>query len=98
MAKKRKTVTQKKKSSPKEIRDYDQFETGEMIDPSKPLSFEDIGIQVPDSPPTQVVSIRIPRDLLNELKALGSQRDVPYQALIKLYLDEAVKREKKKSA
>jgi hypothetical protein len=32
----------------------------------------------------------LPTDLLNEIKALGSQRDVPYQALIKLFLAKAM--------
>ena len=64
----------------------------------KQLKFEDIGLKLPDTPPTQVVSIRLPTDLLNEIKALGSQKDVPYQALIKLFLSEAVKKKKGKIA
>jgi len=82
----------------KEIKDYDEIDTSEMIDESKPLHFEDIGLKLPDSSPTQVVSIRLPTELLNELKALGSKDDVPYQALIKLMLAEGVKRKKKKDS
>ena len=51
-----------------------------------------IAIELPRVPPTQVVSIRLPSTLLNELKAYASARDVPYQALIKLLLAESLQR------
>ncbi|MDC0358571.1 BrnA antitoxin family protein [Oligoflexia bacterium] len=94
----RKKTGAKRKSTKKmtEIRDYDEFETTEMIDSSKSLRFKDLGLKLPDTPPTQVVSIRLPSDLLNEIKALGSQRDVPYQALIKLFLSESLENIKDK--
>jgi len=82
----------------KEITDYDEFDTSAMIDAGKPLSLGELGLKVPDTPPTQVVSIRLPTALLNQLKAMGSQDDVPYQALIKIILAEGVKKRTKKSA
>jgi hypothetical protein len=39
---------------------------------------------------TQAISIRFPVALLNELKQLASQRDVAYQALIKMYVTDRV--------
>ena len=75
-----------------EIRDYDLQDTSDMIDPTKPLTLKQIGIELPRVPPTQVVSIRLPSTLLNELKAYASQRDIPYQALIKLLLAESLRR------
>jgi len=48
--------------------------------------------------PTQVISIRLPSALLNELRAISSETDIPYQGLIKLFLSESVSRFKKKSA
>ena len=86
MAQKRKT----KKQQPAEIRDYDTRETSTMIDPDKPLAFEALGLELPKPPPTQVVSIRLPSELLNQLKAAASARDIPYQALIKLLLAESL--------
>jgi len=50
------------------------------------------------APPTQVVSIRLPSALLNELRALASARDVPYQALIKLLLTESLARRRGRAA
>jgi hypothetical protein len=87
MAEKRRTT---KKKARAEIRDYDSRDTSTMIDPDAPLSFEDLGLELPKPPPTQVVSIRLPSELLNQLKAFASARDIPYQALIKLLLAESL--------
>jgi hypothetical protein len=80
------------------ISDYDALETTGMIDPSKLLKLENLGLKLPAVPPTQVISIRLPSSLLNELKAISSETDIPYQALIKLLLSESLSRFKKKSA
>lgn len=69
-----------------EITDYDATDTTGMIDPAKRLSLNDLGFRLPVSPPTQVVSIRLPTGLLNELRARASAVDIPYQALIKMAL------------
>jgi hypothetical protein len=78
--------------------DYDAIDTSSAIDPSRPLRLEDIGLRLPDVPPTQVVSIRLPSGLLNEIKAVSSEADVPYQALIKLFLADSLARFKRKPA
>lgn len=75
-----------------EIKDYDDQETTEWIDRSKPLTLKNLGLKLPASPPTQVISIRLPTRLLNELRAWASDRDIPYQALIKLLLSKSLKR------
>lgn len=80
------------------IDDYDAADTTGMIDSSKPLKFADIGLRLPEVPPTQVISIRLPSALLNELRAISSEADIPYQALIKLLLSESISRFKNKSA
>lgn len=79
-----------KSRPPKEIVDYDSTDTVGMITKGSPLRLADIGFQLPETPPTQVISIRLPSSLLNQLRAIASQKDVPYQALIKLYLAEAI--------
>jgi hypothetical protein len=94
------TNARKKKSSrrPKEIRDYDERETSTLIDPKRPLALADLGLELPKLPPTQVVSIRLPSSLLNQIKAFASARDVPYQALIKLLLAESLERRRGRAA
>jgi predicted DNA binding CopG/RHH family protein len=37
-------------------------------------------------PSTATVSLRLPASMLDELKALANERDVPYQALLKVFL------------
>lgn len=80
------------------ISDYDAVDTANMIDQSRLLKLEDLGLKLPEVPPTQVISIRLPSPLLNELKAISSETDIPYQALIKLFLSESISKFKKKSA
>lgn len=38
--------------------------------------------------PVKLISIRLPRDMLNKLKMMATKRDVPYQSLIKMILAE----------
>ena len=75
-----------------EITDYDDNDTTQWIDPSKPLSLKKLGVKLPPTAPTQVVSIRLPTALLNRLRAIASNQDIPYQALIKLILAKSTKR------
>jgi predicted DNA binding CopG/RHH family protein len=85
----------KRKIRPQEIVDYDKSDTASFVKANKPLRLGDIGVSLPSTLPTQVVSIRLPTPLLNELRALGSEQDVPYQALIKLFLADAVAKRRK---
>ena len=85
----------KPKITPKEIIDYDAVDTAALVKRNKPLRLKDIGVSLPISPPTQVVSIRLPTPLLNELRAMSSEQDIPYQALIKLFLADAVAKRRK---
>ena len=85
----------KPKTSPKEIVDYDTMDTAAFAKTNKPLRLSDLGVSLPSTPPTQVVSISLPTPLLNEILAMSSEQDVPYQALINLFLtDAAAKRHK----
>jgi len=45
-------------------------------------------------PSTTTISLRLPGPLLEELKALANERDVPYQSLLKVFLAERVARER----
>lgn len=39
---------------------------------------------------TETISLRLPKGLLDDIKIAANKRDVPYQSLIKMYLDKAV--------
>ena len=46
-------------------------------------------------PSLKSISIRLPEDMLDELKVLANKRDVPYQSLAKLYLAWGIKAERR---
>ena len=41
-------------------------------------------------PSVKTISIRLPESLLNSLKTLANERDVPYQSLVKMILAERI--------
>ena len=41
-------------------------------------------------PSTKTISLRLPESMLNELRLLANKRDVPYQSLIKILLQECL--------
>jgi len=47
--------------------------------------------------PVKSISLRLPREMLNELKVLAHKKDIPYQSLIKVYLAEKIAQERKAS-
>lgn len=47
-------------------------------------------------PSTATISLRLPQGLLDDLRVLANQRDVPYQSLLKVYLAERVSEERQR--
>jgi predicted DNA binding CopG/RHH family protein len=45
-------------------------------------------------PSTISISIRLPLSMLEDLKGLANEKDVPYQSLMKVYLAERLARER----
>jgi len=45
--------------------------------------------------PVKSISLRLPREMLNELKVLANKKDIPYQSLIKVYLAEKIREERR---
>lgn len=45
-------------------------------------------------PSRTTISLRLPEAMLEELKALANERDVPYQSLLKMFLAERIARER----
>lgn len=48
-------------------------------------------------PSTKTISLRLPQGMLDELRILANQQDVPYQSLLKVYLAERVAAERGQS-
>jgi predicted DNA binding CopG/RHH family protein len=88
------------KKTAHEIIDYDENDTTAFIDRNHPLSLQALGFKLPKEKPTKVISIRLPTDLYNKLKAYSTNMDIPYQAYIKYLLNKGIKEDspkKKKS-
>jgi predicted DNA binding CopG/RHH family protein len=49
-------------------------------------------------PSTTAISIRLPTDLLEQIKTSANRRDVPYQSLIKLWLAEKMASQSRKAS
>ena len=47
-------------------------------------------------PSTSTISLRLPKFMLEELKLLAHQRDVPYQSLLKVFLAERLQAERRR--
>jgi predicted DNA binding CopG/RHH family protein len=71
-------------------------DTTDYFDFSKSSRVEiefDRGIEAP----VKSISLRLPREMLNQLKVLANKKDIPYQSLIKVYLAEKIAEERKAS-
>ena len=73
---------------------WSTHDTTEYFDFSKRNRVEiefDPGVEAP----VKSISIRLPRQMLNDLKVLANKKDIPYQSLIKVYLADKIKAERK---
>jgi predicted DNA binding CopG/RHH family protein len=83
-------MSKKSKSKPvlqteEEVRDYwTEHDSADYLDWSKAerVSFPNL------KPSTQTISIRLSKSLLDSIRLEANKRDVPYQSLIKIWLQE----------
>jgi predicted DNA binding CopG/RHH family protein len=74
-------------------------EEADFWDTHSPLDYFDMSKAVRATfpnlkPSTKTISLRLPEYLLNSIKALANQRDVPYQSLMKILLAEAMEQKR----
>ena len=48
-------------------------------------------------PTTTAISLRLPLPLLERIKVAANKRDVPYQSLLKVFLSERLKKERRRA-
>jgi predicted DNA binding CopG/RHH family protein len=84
------------KKTTHEVIDYDEYDTTAFIDKDRPLRLQDLGFTLPKEKPTKVISIRLPTDLYNKLKAYSTNMDISYQAYIKYLLNKGIKEDSSK--
>jgi len=63
---------------------WEQQDTSEYLDWSQAQQV----IMPKLKPTTKTISLRLPQHLLDSIKAAANARDVPYQSLIKVWLQE----------
>lgn len=49
-------------------------------------------------PSTETISLRLSKSMLNEIKTIANEKDVPYQSFIKIILDERIRNESKRKS
>lgn len=79
-----------KKKTGKEKKERDFYlhtDFGTVLEKAEPL---DLDLEFPS--PTQAISIRLPREVLNHIRILADEQDIPYQSLIKTWLVERLKK------
>ena len=72
------------KSEVAERRFWQTHDTTEYFDGAKSVRMVFPNLK----PSTQTISLRLPAHLLDGIKAAANSRDVPYQSLIKVWLQE----------
>lgn len=78
-----------KKRTNREVKERERYLTtdfGEVLARLKPLNLD---LEFPS--PTQSISLRLPRELLNKIRIIADKHDVPYQSLIKIWLAKQAK-------
>ena len=77
----------KTKKADRDRHAYLSRDFGDVLAQLKPL---DLDLEFPS--PTQSISIRLPREVLNQIRILADEQDIPYQSLIKIWLVEKLKK------
>jgi predicted DNA binding CopG/RHH family protein len=75
------------KNEEQEAKFWLEHDFTDYYDPSKRVSLSFPNLK----PSTQSVTVRLPKPLVQNLKLLANEQDVPYQSLLKTFLDEKVK-------
>lgn len=77
------------KSEKEEFEFWSTHDSTEYVDYSKAkkVLFSNL------KPSTRTISIRLPESLIEHLKVLANERDIPYQSLLKMLLIEKVEEE-----
>jgi predicted DNA binding CopG/RHH family protein len=67
---------------------WEENDSSDYLDWStaKKVTFENL------KPSTKTISLRLPENLLNDLKGMANQLDIPYQSLMKILLSDATKK------
>ena len=74
------------KNKSEETKYYDKLDYPKYLSGLKPIKLDDSNV----IPTSQSISIRLPLKLLQKVKFKANSMDVPYQSLIKTYIQKGV--------
>ena len=77
----------KTRNEKRERRRYLATDFGDVLARLEPLNLD---LEFPS--PTQAISLRLPRRVLDRIRVLADEKDVPYQSLIKMWLIERLEK------
>jgi predicted DNA binding CopG/RHH family protein len=85
-------MKKQKKTVPEFRNEQDEREFWATHDSNEYINWEKAETVIfPDLKPSmKTISLRIPEVMLNRIKVLANERDVPYQSLMKLFLRERI--------
>ena len=85
-----------KKKIPEFRSEEEEFEFWSKADSTEYLDWSTAKrVKLPNLKPTlRTISIRLPVAMVEDLKILANQRDVPYQSLMKVFLAERMEQER----
>ncbi len=78
------------RSESEELDCWAKADSTESVDWSQAKRAEPVNLK----PSLRTISVRLPVAMVEDLKILANQRDVPYQSLLKVFLAERLQREK----
>ena len=77
------------KNEDQERKFWATHDTTDYFDTDKPIELDLSRLK----PSTESISLRLPQYLLARIKQIANSKDVPYQSLIKIFLDEKIREE-----
>lgn len=80
-------MKKKRQTEARERKRHLTTDYGTLLEKLEPLSLD---LEFPT--PTESISIRLSRDMLNRIRMVADRQDVPYQSLIKMWLAERLRR------
>ena len=86
---KKQLIVPKFKDEAEEAEFWSTHDTTEYFDYKKRIKIDFSNLR----PSTQKVTIRLPKMMLAQLKRLANERDVPYQSLVKIFLNQKIREE-----
>ena len=82
------------KNEDEERKFWNTHEALDYFDTSKEIEFDLSELR----PSTKPITVRLTESLIASLKQLAHKKDVPYQSLMKIYLEKAVERDYRRLA